>query len=95
MNLQCTLISLFLIAFLSKTLLPFVAFFAVDKLQADLQHLLDQKVNYERCLKELDADCKLNERLLTQLKQSEAEEQLKAVANASSAVAPPVAECDS
>jgi len=44
---------------------------SVEKLQHELQRLLDQKVAYEKCLKELEAECKNNDKLLSTLKKKE------------------------
>jgi len=48
---------------------------SVDKLQHELQRLLDQKVAYEKCLKELETECKNNDKLLATLKKKEASQQ--------------------
>ncbi|ODN03546.1 Coiled-coil domain-containing protein 93 [Orchesella cincta] len=45
---------------------------AVETLQAEIQRLLDVKVAYEKCLLELEAECKRNEKLLAECKAVEA-----------------------
>jgi len=43
----------------------------VGKLQQELQRLLDQKVAYEKCLKDLEAECRTNDQLLGLVKKNE------------------------
>jgi hypothetical protein len=45
-----------------------VSLFSVEKVQLDVQKLVDTKVEYEKCLKELEAECKRNDQLLNECK---------------------------
>jgi len=47
--------------------------FSVDTLQAEIQRLLDVKVAYEKCILELEAECRKNDQLLAECKSVEGE----------------------
>lgn len=50
-----------------------VFLFLVETLQADIQRLLDVKVAYEKCILELEAECRSNDQLLAECKAIEGE----------------------
>ena len=48
---------------------------SVAKLQQELQLLVEQKVAYEKCLLDLEAECKTNDQLLNACKKLKAAKQ--------------------